>query len=121
PVTRELACADASMRDTAAWIASHHSNWGAALAGPLRARLTQPNLTESDLAQLQHQLAKLGRAPEIQQLLADHLADADTPSLQKRMALGAMAESNLKPPPVSWIQSIQSVLAGNDATLLADA
>jgi putative membrane-bound dehydrogenase-like protein len=121
PVTRELASAEAGMRETAVWIASRHPEWGKAIAGPLRARLTQPNLSEGDLEDLQHQLGRLARAGEIQHLLADQLSDAQTPAMHKRAVLGAMAESGVKPPPVAWMGAIQEVLGGSDTVLLADA
>jgi len=59
-----------ALRETAAWIASRHPEWGEALAGAFRERLASPDSGDRGAALLQQQLALLCKAPEIRDMLA---------------------------------------------------
>src|SRR5207249_3505570 len=60
-VTKELASADAKLKETAWWIAGRHPEWAAALSGFLRERLAVKEMTPEQRADLVQQLAKLAR------------------------------------------------------------
>ena len=47
-VVPELASADPALRDSAAWIAGRHPEWGGALAGWFRDRLHAASMTEAE-------------------------------------------------------------------------
>src|SRR5207245_2477714 len=51
-VRAELTSADARMKETAWWIASRHSEWGGALAGFFRDRLTEKGLSAGERDEL---------------------------------------------------------------------
>ena len=120
-VASALTSPDVSLRETAAWIANRHPNWGDTLAGVLRQRTREANLSDSDRAELREQLAKLSSSAAIQELLANSAADTKLPVDRRRLTLGAMADSGLKDPPASWIDAIQTVLSGGDPTIIPDA
>jgi putative membrane-bound dehydrogenase-like protein len=120
-VAAELASADAGLRETAAWIASRHADWGAQVVAPLRARFAA-QLSDADLASLEQQLGKLAHAPEVQELLAERLADGKAPLPQRRAVLRAMTNSGLKSLPPTWARAIEAVLAdAGAAPLVPDA
>jgi putative heme-binding domain-containing protein len=120
-VASELTSSDAALRDTAAWIAGRHPQWGEALAGVLRKRLASPPQADANQQALQNQLARLAKSTTIQNLLADQAVDSKSPSPARQIAFGAMAESNLKSAPDSWISAISQTLESADDTLVADA
>jgi putative heme-binding domain-containing protein len=120
-VASELTSTDPAVREAAAWIAGLHRDWGDALVSVLRQRLAQPNLTEPDLTQLQHQLALLAQSPVIAQLLADRLEDAQSTPQQRQVALGAMGESALKQVPASWTSALATQLKEGDASLIQES
>jgi putative membrane-bound dehydrogenase-like protein len=120
-VESSVTASDSSLRDTAAWIAARHPQWGDALAKALGARLNDPGATDLERSKLREQLAKLSRSPAIQEMLAGKAADANLLAEPRRLALSAMAESGLEVAPQSWIDAIHSILAGSDAALLPDA
>jgi putative membrane-bound dehydrogenase-like protein len=118
-VARELASPEAPMRDTAAWVASRHPDWGEAMGGVLIARMTSPTLTADDTAQLERQLASLAKSPAIEALIAAQLTHDD--AAQQRIALAAVADSGLRRPPALWLEAIKPILAGSDRDLAAAA
>ena len=120
-VAEALLSEDAALRDTAAWIAARHPEWGDVLAGALRQRMQSTQLAEAERSTLQRQLANLARSPVIQQLLAENVSDPHASADERRLALGAMGESGLKPAPAAWVQSISGVLSGSDSAVLPDA
>src|ERR1044071_823952 len=89
------------LRQIASWVASHHPDWGGALAGYFESRLAGNTLSESDCGELQHQLTQFVRAPEIQSLMA---SSCRRQGVEKRsLLLGAMAEAGLKEAPQEWV------------------
>jgi putative membrane-bound dehydrogenase-like protein len=120
-VAAELGSNDASLRETAAWVAGRHPEWGDALAGALGQLICSAARTSESRSDLQQQLARLAKAPAIQTLLAGRLNDARAPVEERRLALGAMAASGLKELPQPWLDAITAVLAGKDTALLPDA
>lgn len=120
-VAHALVSSDSDVRDTAAWIAGRHPEWGEAMADTLRERMQDPSLSDADRMQLGEQLAKLAGSPAIQDMLAGEVTDARLSPGPRRLALSAMAESGLKEAPQSWIDAIGTVLNANDSAVLADA
>jgi putative heme-binding domain-containing protein len=120
-VAAELGSSDASLRETAAWVAGRHPEWGDALAGALGQRIRSAAQAPESRSDLQQQLARLAKAPAIQALLTSRLNDAKAPIDERRLALGAMAASGLKELPQPWLDAIATVLAGKDTALLPDA
>ena len=116
-----LTAADPALRETAAWIAGRHPEWGAALASALGERMSDAAATDTDRSRLRDQLAKLSHSPNIQDLLAAKAGNARLPAEPRRLALSAMAESGLEAAPQSWIDAIHSVLSGSDGAILPDA
>jgi putative membrane-bound dehydrogenase-like protein len=109
------------LRQTAAWVAGHHPDWGGALAGFFRERLSATNLTKADIEELRHQLTQFDRAPEIQGLIASTFQAPSASSAQREVLLRVMADSGLKEPPTEWTTVVRTCLSSKDAVLLPSA
>jgi putative heme-binding domain-containing protein len=120
-VAAELASPDPSLRDAAAWVAGRHPEWGDALAGALAQRISRSSASADAGAALRRQLARLAASPAVQTLLASRAADGDAAPSERRLALGAMAESGLKNVPPAWADALEKALGSDDPDVLAGA
>jgi putative membrane-bound dehydrogenase-like protein len=120
-ISADLVSTDPTLKETAWWIASRHPEWGTALAGILRARLGEKNLTPAEREELAGQLAKFARTKPVQEFLAERLADESSPPEVRRVALRAMALSGLREAPEKWINGVANLLASKNQELLLDA
>jgi putative membrane-bound dehydrogenase-like protein len=116
-VASRLGSVDPSIKETAAWIAGHHVEWGDGLAGFYRERLKMVGLTEGGETDLVHQLARFSGAAAIQKLLAERLSDPASNVRVRRLVLEVMAQSGLKQAPAVWLSALSDVLAGTDVPL----
>jgi len=121
-VTPLLASGDPVLKETASWIAGHHSEWGPRLAGFFRSRLEDKSLSASakDRDDLQQQLARFAKNSDIQMLLA---SAAQSPgSKESRLsALRVMSKAPLKTMPASWCASLARVMTEGDTDLVQQA
>ena len=108
------------MRETAWWIAGRHPEWGAALAGIFRARLTA-TLTPADRDALVKQLAKSARSPAVQTFLAELAGDRNHPEEIRRIALRAMAAASPRQTPPAWLDALSIVISEPSNGLASDA
>jgi len=76
-------------------------------------------LTIVDRKDLIDQLAKMARSAAIQDLLTDRLKSTDAE--QRRLALAAIGQANLKDPPTAWLNNLADILSRKEGALLADA
>ncbi len=120
-VTPFLASPDAALRKTAAWIAGHHPDWGGALAGFFRQRLSATDLSDADRAELGRQLAQFAGDAAIQKMLGDLLAGAQTSSSTKRVVLNVIVLANLRSAPAPWAGPLNAILGSRHAELLPAA
>jgi putative membrane-bound dehydrogenase-like protein len=117
-VAKELSATDPALKEAASWIVSRHPDWGTALAGHFRDRLTAKSLPAAEQDELTRQLAKLSRADAVQGLLGDALVGSGD---SQRVALRAMAQSGLKQVPNAWTAGLVQLLEGKDAALVREA
>ncbi|QDV38756.1 PVC-type heme-binding CxxCH protein [Tautonia plasticadhaerens] len=111
-----LSAEDPELREAAAWVASRHPEWGAALAEHFgRQILGIGDATEGQGDALADQLARLGSSPEIQDVIADALLDAGLPDAPRVVALRAMASADLDPAPPRWVDAVAAALDGDPA------
>jgi putative membrane-bound dehydrogenase-like protein len=118
-VAKYLSSDDAGLRETAAWVAGRHPEWGEALAGAFAGRMAAGDLNEGDRANLVGQLAKLAKSPAIAAMLARVVQDASASAGQRRIALGAMAQSGLKDVPQLWLDALTAMIPNDDPELTA--
>ncbi|GAC1465580.1 MAG: c-type cytochrome [Isosphaeraceae bacterium] len=116
-VAPELASKDRATREAASWIASRHPEWGSALAGFLKGRLEEKELSEEDQAELSGQLARFASETPVQDLISESIQNKDAPSTSRRVALQAVARSGLKEVPARWIEGVAKVLSSGPETL----
>lgn len=108
---------DPALRDSAGWIAGHHSEWGDALASALGQR-AQIVSNPADASALRQQLSRLSSSASIQKLIARRLTSSSATPTEKTLMLGAMADSGLKPVPAEWADALQKTLASPDVGIL---
>jgi putative membrane-bound dehydrogenase-like protein len=114
-VVRWLDAPDPMVRQTAAWVAGHHPEWGDALANFFRRQIARAaELGETDRADLGAQLARLAPSPAIQDLLASVAIDAAAPGAARQLALRAMATAGLKESPTRWLAALAAVLTAGE-------
>ncbi len=115
-VAPHLVSPDAATRETASWIAGRHPEWGGALAGFFRNRLSAKGLTPAERDDLAGLLAHFARADAVRDLLADELMVARSKATS-RVVLRAMAASGLKEAPRRWVVGLVHALAAGDEEL----
>ncbi len=116
-----LGSRDPVLKQTASWIVSHRPDWGGALAGFFRQRLTANSLNATDHAELQSQLSALAKSAPIQELLADSACNEILPLDSRQLVLQAMAAAGLKETPPRWFAELARLLAQTDNGLLRQA
>jgi putative membrane-bound dehydrogenase-like protein len=120
-VTPFLASSDPELRKAAVWVAGHHRDWGGALAGYFRERLTANRLSDADRAGLEKQLTQFAGDGAIQKLMADVLSETATPTLMRQVLLHAMANANLAAPPATWASTVIASLESKDESIVKSA
>ncbi|MDA1315244.1 MAG: HEAT repeat domain-containing protein [Acidobacteria bacterium] len=115
-----LSSNDTLLRETASWIVARHVEWGSALSGYFRARLSAPNLDKQAAADLESELARFSADAAIQDLLAQTVR-GNAPRPATIAALGAMARAPVKATPPSWTQALTAVLSSGHGDLLQKA
>ncbi len=103
-VLAALDAADASLRETAWWIASRHPEWGERLTQHI-ARQLQHATTSAQEEEWVRILTRLARSQAVQRLLAELLSNAEVPIAKRRLLLRVMAESGLREAPSVWVQA----------------
>jgi putative membrane-bound dehydrogenase-like protein len=116
-----LTSTEPSIKETASWIVGRHPEWGGDLAGFLRDRLNNKELTAAERDELTRHLARFAKSAAVQQLLAERVGDLSAPKETCRIALRAMAQAGLKEAPEAWVAGLTQRLTSKDAELLADA
>ena len=120
-VTPLLASSDPALQQAASWIVGRHPDWGAALGGYFREKLSAPSLGDADRAALQGQLAQLAGNPSIQELLATSLGDTALSRSSHLTVLRAIGQAGLKEAPSVWLAGIARLLASPDGELVRQA
>lgn len=109
------------VRQTAAWVAGHHPDWGGALAGFFRDRLAETNLPTWDGDDLQKQLAQFSGNEAVQQLFTESLGAPATTPTTRLMLLRLMAQPGLKEAPPGWVDAVRTALDQKDETVVRAA
>lgn len=116
-----LGSKESVIRETAAWIVGRHPEWGDALAGYLRTRLENKELSTDDAAELEGLLARFAKSVAVQELLGLGIGDEKLPAPARVAALGAIARSALKETPAAWLPALTKVLGSRDLAVVGPA
>jgi putative membrane-bound dehydrogenase-like protein len=120
-VAGDLNSTDPALKETAWWIASRHPEWGGALDGILRDRLSAANVPTKAQDELARQLARFAQTAAIQDLLAQTVRDSKSSRPARHIALRAMAQARLRQAPESWVNAIVQALAGTEDRSVREA
>ena len=113
-----LVSSDDHLKETGAWIVSHHPEWGEALAGFLRDALAKTS-TPDQQAAIEKQLAQLASNAKVQELIGESVA-SDNKAAQQ-IAVHAMVQAHLKQAPVAWGEALTKALASSDPALVRES
>ena len=113
-----LTSADADLGEAAEWIAGRHPEWGGALSGFFRRRLT--NLQASEETAFEQQFGGFMSDPAIQQLAADVVAGSG-PKRVRLSVLRVMAAAATDETPAGWPRALAAALASPDREVSAAA
>lgn len=119
-VTPTLASSHVQLRQTGAWLAGHHPQWGGALAGFFKTKLSE-NLSPEARNDLKRQLLQFSSSVPVQELIASALADAGTPASTREFLLQVIAASGLKEFPRDWEKAVGAFLKAGDQGVLESA
>src|SRR5262249_34690894 len=103
------------------WILGRHPEWGEALAGLMRERLSAKDRSSAESDELVQHLSRFAKTPAIQELLATGMT---TPSVSRencQVVLRAMAQSGLKEAPAIWLTALTRFVAAGKRDELPDA
>jgi putative membrane-bound dehydrogenase-like protein len=109
---------DEALKETGAWLVSHHPEWGEALSGFLRDEISKTSAPDEQAA-LEKQLAQLASNEKVQQLLAESVSSEKASA--QLIAVHAMTQAHLKAAPVAWGTSLTKALASSDPALVREA
>ncbi|MBU6276655.1 MAG: HEAT repeat domain-containing protein, partial [Planctomycetes bacterium] len=102
---------DAAVRDAAWWVASHHPEWSAALAGKVAGQLARMSrAAPGERAAIAALLAPLAADPSVAAAIASPLTGADA-ALQAA-ALEVMRLARPKAAPAAWVEALSRVALG---------
>jgi putative membrane-bound dehydrogenase-like protein len=118
-VLAELDAKDASLRETAWWIAGRHPQWGEQLAGYFKDKLkTADKLKPEERDELADRMAKFAKSEVIQKVLGEAAPATPTPTL--RLIFRAMSRSGLKALPDAWGKPLAHGLVSKDVEVVRD-
>lgn len=120
-IVRLLNSNDAQTADAAWWITQRHPEWAAAMAGFFRKQVADPEIAPESLAPLARHLARFSESPQVQQIMAGALTDANVPPRTKLAVLDAMAASRIGTVPPAWRAALGQLLAAEDLEVVARA
>lgn len=112
-----LSRTEAELRQTAAWVAGHHPDWGNALADFFRERIAASGLTENERAELEKQLTQFIGSEAVQAVLARSWPTQSANPATAAMLLRLMAQPGLKEPPAGWADAVRAALVQPHAAL----
>jgi putative heme-binding domain-containing protein len=112
---------DLILKRTATWIVSHHSDWGPALTGYFRERLSQRELGPEESAELERLLAQFSVNKDVQELIVEVLREPSFPAVARLTTMRAMGRTSLKQVPSSWAGAVVAVLLAGDGPMVAAA
>ena len=113
-----LSSPDPTLAAAAEWIAGRHPEWGRALSGFFRRRLT--NLRAGEETAFEQQFGRFMSDPTIQQLAADAVARSG-PKRARISVLRVMAAAAPDETPTGWPRALAAALGSPDPVVSAEA
>ncbi|MCC7374614.1 MAG: c-type cytochrome [Verrucomicrobiales bacterium] len=102
---------DAALRDTGAWVARRHPEWGAELTEHLRSRLSSATTPDSERSTWESQLGLIARHGHGQAFLAELVKGTNYRQEARVAGLSAMSNAGLKDLPEGWRDAVTSALS----------
>ena len=99
---------DAPLRQTAWDIVLKRPEWLSDLAGAIRNDLLKPDLEQSYRMLQQESLARAGRVPAVQALVADLLNDVKTPTETRGLLLDVIGTAVVEKLPSAWVTALRT-------------
>ncbi len=110
-----LGDADEQLGGAVLWVAAHHPEWSRDIVGFLKARLRQPELSETQTASIRKALVAFCDDPAMQQTLADLLGDPATSPERRLFLLDSIDECPLDQMPPALLARLRELVDHGDA------
>jgi putative heme-binding domain-containing protein len=112
---------DAGLQHAALEVISKRPGWSGSIQGLLRKWLEAPRLSEAQERSLTGALLGFSGEANVQQLLAEELANPRTPTPTRLLLLGVMARCRLDALPPGWLKALGQALEDDNVTLRREA
>jgi putative membrane-bound dehydrogenase-like protein len=109
PIIALLDSEDSKLRETALWIVDRHPAWVTSVRSYLERRIERP-LGEVQRGELENQLARFGRQPEMRGLITQSLANRELPVENRLSVLRAIARLPLQEIPSAWSSELARMI-----------
>lgn len=118
-ITSLLTSDFAPLRQTTEWIIRRHPEWGEALAGHFRQRLSTRETSDAEKQRWEKLLVLLARSPQAQAFLTEAATETAFRTETRVAALEAMSNASRQAPPEGWraaaIQLLNSTESSSDS------
>ncbi len=126
PLRREhlapaLRHADAALRRSALWVASHHPDWSGEVLAWLRVRLRAGELSPEEAEAVREALLAFCGDSSAQGVIGDLLADSTASAKLHLLLLDAVEPCPVKDFPSAWAEALRAHLRSRDAAVRARA
>jgi putative membrane-bound dehydrogenase-like protein len=109
PIISLLNSEDSKLRETALWIVDRHPAWVSSVRSYLERQIALP-LPEVQRGELENQLARFGRQPEMREMITQSLANRQLPVKNRLSLLGALARLPLQEIPEDWSSELARMI-----------
>ncbi len=120
-VARLLQTDNLELRNAALEVISQRPTWGDEIVEVAARMLQRPELSSADEAVLSGSLLAFEQTPAVQQLVAETLANADTPSARRLQLLEVISQSALPELPAAWLTPVRAAMRDSDPLLVEQA
>ena len=112
-----LASADAQVRNTGIWVASHHADWSDIVLDFLQNQLSAADLPAESASPVRDLMITFSGNKQLQHFMGMQLENTSTPGARKALLIDVISHAPVKEIPGVWIQPLGKLLQGGDPAI----
>lgn len=101
---------DEQLRKTGIWVASHHQDWSDVVISFLRNRLSNPSLSDSDIAAVRDLMITFSQNKEMQSFMTEQLQNNTKNPDRQMFLIDVITHSAVREVPSEWVQQLSNML-----------